>query len=56
MSSTPPRRLALVAGVVWIITFITSIPALSLYGPVLNHAHCDLGAGADTRTAASATP
>jgi hypothetical protein len=43
------RKTALVAGVLYIITFITSIPALGLYGPVLNDAHYVLGAGADAR-------
>jgi hypothetical protein len=55
MSSTPPRKLALIAGVFWIITFVASIPALVLYAPVLNHAHYVLGAGADTRIAAGAS-
>jgi Domain of unknown function (DUF4386) len=45
----PPRRLALIAGVLFVITFITSIPALLLYDPVLNDAGYILGAGADTR-------
>lgn len=54
MSSTPPRTLARIAGVFWILTFVTSIPALILYGPVLNHAHYVLGAGADTRIAVGA--
>ncbi|MBO0759309.1 MAG: DUF4386 domain-containing protein, partial [Bradyrhizobiaceae bacterium] len=54
MSSTPPRKLARIAGVLWIITFITSIPALILYAPVLNHAHYVLGAGDDTRIAVGA--
>lgn len=53
MSSTP-RKLALVAGVLWILTFVTSIPALILYAPVLNHTHYVLGAGADTRIAVGA--
>jgi hypothetical protein len=43
------RKTALVVGVLFIVTFITSIPALILYGPVLNNAHYVLGAGADTR-------
>ena len=54
MSSTSQRKLALVAGVFWIITFVASIPALFLYAPVLNHAHYVLGAGADTRIAVGA--
>ena len=48
MSST--RKIALVTGVFFVITFITSIPALVLYGPVLNNAHyIVVGADADTR-------
>lgn len=43
------RKSALATGVLFIITIITSIPALILYGPVLNNAHYVLGAGADTR-------
>jgi len=43
------RKSALVTGVLFIVTFITSIPALGLYGPVLNDSHYILGAGADTR-------
>jgi hypothetical protein len=54
MSYTPPRRLALIAGVFWILTFVASIPALILYAPVLNHTHYVLGAGADTRIAVGA--
>jgi Domain of unknown function (DUF4386) len=43
------RKSALVTGVLFIVTFITSIPALGLYGPVLNDSNYVLGAGADTR-------
>jgi hypothetical protein len=43
------RKTALVTGVLYLVTFITSIPALVLYGPVLNDTHYILGAGADTR-------
>jgi hypothetical protein len=43
------RRTALVTGVLYLVTFVTSIPALILYGPVLNDAHYILGSGADTR-------
>lgn len=46
MDST--RKTARIAGVLFIVTFITSIPALVLYGPVLNDAHYVLGGGADT--------
>src|SRR5580704_9825613 len=48
MSST--RKTALMAGVLFLITFVTSIPAaLLLYRPVLDHTNYILGAGADTR-------
>jgi hypothetical protein len=45
----PVRKSALVTGVLFIVTFITSIPALGLYGPVLNGSHYILSGGADTR-------
>jgi Domain of unknown function (DUF4386) len=48
MDST--RRIALVVGVFMVITFITSIPALILYGPVLKAGYVT-GAGADHRVA-----
>ena len=47
MSSS--RKTALVAGVLFLITFVASIPALILYGPVLHHANYIVGAGADIR-------
>ena len=47
MDST--RRTALVTGVLFIITFVASIPAVLLYSPVLHHTNYILGAGADTR-------
>ena len=43
------RKTALLTGVFFIITIVASIPALGLYGPVLNDAHYVLGGGADTR-------
>ena len=43
------RKIALVTGVLFIITFIASIPALILYNPVLNNPNYIVGAGADTR-------
>jgi hypothetical protein len=43
------RKMARLFGVLYIITFITSIPALLLYGPVLDHTNYIVGAGADTR-------
>ncbi len=53
MSST--RKTALIAGALFVITFLTSIPAaLLLYTPVLDHANCIVGAGADTHVALGA--
>jgi len=52
----PPRKLATITGVLWIITFITSIPAVLLYDPLLNDPDFILGAGgADTRIFIGAT-
>jgi hypothetical protein len=48
------RKSALVTGVLFLITFITSIPALGLYGPVLNDAHYIVSGGADGRIFAGA--
>jgi hypothetical protein len=48
------RKSALVTGVLFLITFITSIPALILYGPVLNNANYIVGGGADGRILAGA--
>jgi uncharacterized protein DUF4386 len=44
---TPTRRTALVAGVFYLITFV-SIPTLALYRPVLNHRDWVLGSGSST--------
>jgi len=44
-----PQKNARVTGVLFLITFIASIPALILYGPVLNNPNYIVGAGADTR-------
>jgi hypothetical protein len=43
------RRSMLALGILFILTFVTSIPALLLYGPVLDHKDYVLGAGHDTR-------
>src|ERR1043165_4543138 len=40
-----PRDIARITGVLWIITFVTSIPALLLYGPLLNDTNFILGSG-----------
>lgn len=45
----PARRTARIAGWWWVITFVTSIPALLLYDPLLNDANFILTSGADTR-------
>src|ERR1700736_588517 len=47
MDST--RRTALVVGVLFILTFITSIGGAIAYGPVLSDPNYITGAGADTR-------
>ncbi|MEU8517051.1 DUF4386 domain-containing protein [Kitasatospora sp. NPDC048722] len=44
-----PRRLATAAGVCYLVTHVTSIGALVLYGPVLHDAGYVTGPGADTR-------
>ncbi len=52
---SPTRKTALIAGALFLITFLTSIPAaLLLYSPVLDHANYIVGAGADTRVALGA--
>jgi Domain of unknown function (DUF4386) len=49
------RRLSFTAGALFVITFLTSIPAaLFLYSPVLNHTDYIVGGGADTRVALGA--
>lgn len=45
------RRTAMVVGVLFIITFVASIPALAFYSQVLHHTNFILGAGGDTRVA-----
>lgn len=47
--SSDPQKLARIAGWFFVLTFVSSIPAVLLYGPVLNHANYVLGTGADTR-------
>lgn len=43
------RKIALVAGVLYLITFISSIPAVLLLGPVLSNPNYIVSAGADTQ-------
>ncbi len=45
---TSSRKTALVVGVLFILTFITSIAGVFAYGPVLTDPHYVTGAGADT--------
>ena len=50
-----PQTIARVTGVLFLITFVTSIPAgLILYNPVLDDARYIVSAGADTRIALGA--
>ncbi len=52
----PPRKLATITGLLWIATFVTSIPAVLLYDPLLNNENFILGAGGgDTRIFVGAT-
>ena len=46
---TSTRRIALIAGVLFLITFVVSIAAVFLYAPVLHPAKYLAGAGGDTR-------
>lgn len=46
---TSNRKIALIAGVLFLITFVVSIAAVILYAPVLHPAKYIVGAGADTR-------
>ena len=48
---TSLRRTALVAGVLYLVTFATSIPALGLYDGVLNDPAFVQGAGSDSAVA-----
>jgi hypothetical protein len=43
------QRIARITGVLWILTFITSIPAYLLYDPVLSDTGFITGAGSETR-------
>jgi Domain of unknown function (DUF4386) len=54
MDRPSPRTLARIAGALFIVTFITSIPALLLYHPVLDDKDFILGAGSDTGVLAGA--
>jgi hypothetical protein len=47
VQTDPTRKAALATGILFIITFLTSIPALLLFGPVLNDPGYIVSAGAD---------
>jgi len=49
---SPTRKTALVAGIFYLITFIASIPALVLIGPVLHNPDYIISSGSDTRVVA----
>jgi hypothetical protein len=49
LTESSTRKLALIAGVLFVITFVTAIAALILYDPVLNDPDYIVGAGADSR-------
>lgn len=49
VSMSPVRKLAIAAGVCFLITHVTSVPAPLLYAPILNRADYILGSGPDTR-------
>jgi hypothetical protein len=51
---TTSRKIALVAGVFFILTFVSSIAALILYDPVLNDVKFVIGSGADTQISLAA--
>jgi hypothetical protein len=48
-SSQQQQRIARIAGVLWIVTFITSIPAYLLYNPVLDDTGFITGVGSESR-------
>ena len=43
----PTRKTSLVAGILYLVTFISSIPAVFLLAPVLNNPNYIISAGAD---------
>lgn len=46
---TTPRKIAIAAGLLYLITHVTSIGAVLLYDPILKNADYILGAGSDTQ-------
>jgi hypothetical protein len=54
-SAPPSRRTASIAGALYLVTFLTSVPTLALYRPVQDHADFVLGAGSATSVLAGAS-
>ena len=50
----PGRRTAFVVGALYLVTFLTSVPTVALYRPVLEHSDFVLGAGSTTSVLAGA--
>jgi hypothetical protein len=48
-SMSSPRKIAIAAGVCYLITHVTSVAALVLYTPMLNNVNYIVGSGPDTR-------
>lgn len=46
---TSRRKIAIAAGVLYLVTHVTSVGGLALYGPVLNNASYIIGSGPDTQ-------
>jgi hypothetical protein len=44
-----PRKIAVAAGILYLITHVTSVGAVILYGPILNDARYIVGSGPDTQ-------
>lgn len=51
----PPRRTARLAGALYLVTFLTSVPTLALYRPVRDHADFVLGTGSAVGVLAAAS-
>jgi len=47
METTNTRKLALAAGVLYLVTFVASVPTLALKAPLVDHANWILGHGSD---------
>jgi hypothetical protein len=52
---TSPRKIAVAAGVLYLVTHVTSVVGLLLYDPILNDAGYIIGAGHDTQVLVAAS-